>query len=72
MTAEPKNRQEVTLSLSLEEWSAIKGALHAAWEKAVKLDEKARKADFAIKEQTAAAATAAGDLLAKIEDVVAK
>jgi hypothetical protein len=72
MTGEVKNSQQVNMNLTLEEWSAVHAAVQEAWSKAVKLDDKARKADFNVKEQTTAAAKALGNLLDKISVVVAR
>lgn len=63
-------KQQVTMTLTLEEWGSVKSAVFAMWEKAVKLDEKARKADFSIKEQTAKSAEELGQLMDKIDRVV--
>ena len=70
MTEEKKDlSREVTMTLTLEEWGNVRSAVFAMWEKAVKLDEKARKADFDVKELTAKVAKDLGDLMAKIDEV---
>lgn len=72
MTGEVKNNQQVNMNLTLKEWSTVHAAVQEAWSKAVKLDEKARKADFDVKEQTSASAKELGELLDKIGVVVAR
>lgn len=70
MTEEKKDlSREVTMTLTLEEWGNVRSAVFAMWEKSVKLDEKARKADFDVKELTARVAKDLGDLMAKIDEV---
>lgn len=70
MTEEKKDlSREVTMTLTLEEWGNVRSAVFAMWEKSVKLDEKARKADFDVKERTAKVAKDLGDLMAKIDEV---
>lgn len=70
MTEEKKDlSREVTMTLTLEEWGNVRNAVFAMWEKAVKLDEKARKADFDVKELTAKVAKDLGELMAKIDEV---
>ena len=70
MTEEKKDlSREVTMTLTLEEWGNVRSAVFAMWEKSVKLDEKARKADFDVKELTAKVVKDLGDLMAKIDEV---